>query len=382
MLLLEKNSAIGMETSSRNSQVIHAGLYYPTDSHKAKWCVEGRHRLYEYCRERSVPVNRFGKLVVATTKEQAEGLRALHGQAMRNGVRDVELLTSREQVVEMEPELTTTVAALWSPSTGIVNVHELMRHLLTDAEEEGMTTLALNSEIKEARISDEGRVQLRVPPDDNENPSDNNDDEMWLDCDVVVNAAGLWADQVALAIHTEGTAAEGRGWQPPRQYFCKGTYFRLEGVRHSPFSRLVYPVPDPAGGLGVHATLDEGGQVKFGPDVEWIPVDAAPDELSYVPDPKRAQSFYDSIQRYWPGLPPDSLVPDYCGVRSKLSHPDLPEVRGIGGGDRSVAFHDFLVAGPRDHGVQGLVHLLGMESPGLTSALTVAEHVANLLEQP
>jgi FAD dependent oxidoreductase len=222
VLLLEKNSAIGMETSSRNSQVIHAGLYYPPHSRKAAWCVEGRRRLYGYCRDRSVPVNRCGKLVVATTQEQAVKLHELHGQALRNGVLDVELLTSREHVLDMEPELTTTLAALWSPSTGIVNVHELMQHLLTDAQEEGATTLALNAEIKEARISDEGRIWLRVPPNNRSESSENlssDDDEMWLDCEVVVNAAGLWADQVARVIHTGGTSG-GPCWKPPRQYFC------------------------------------------------------------------------------------------------------------------------------------------------------------------
>lgn len=375
VLLLEKNSAIGMETSSRNSQVVHAGLYYPSNSSKARWCVEGRRRLYRYCREKSVFTNMCGKLVVATTDGQASKVRALHEQALQNGAHDVQLI-GREQVLEMEPQLTTTLSALWSPSTGIVNAHELMQHLLTDAEEEGNATLVLNSEIKEARISDEGRVLLRVPPDDNteKNASDDSD-EMWLDCNVVVNAAGLWADEVARAIHGGGATSSGRSgaWQPPRQYFCKGTYFGLEGGlgRHPPFSRLVYPVPDPAGGLGVHATLDEGRQIKFGPDVEWLPTNEDAHTLSYVPDENRALAFYESIRRYWPGLPPDSLVPGYCGVRPKLSHPNLP----------GPAFHDFCVAGPSDHSVKGLVHLFGMESPGLTSALAVAEHVANLLEE-
>lgn len=425
VLVLEKNSNMGMETTSRNSQVIHGGLYYPNESRKAHWCVQGRDLLYRYCMEKSIPFQRCGKLVVATsTANQARSLQELFKQARRNGVSDVELITDQARIRGMEPELSSDIrSALWSPSTGILeNVHELLFCLLADAEATGTTSLAVNTRVVDARISKEGRVQLLTVPttavcssyDEDRGAgvvhitSTTNDDAVWLDCDAVVNAAGLWADQIARLIHRRDHARSSSSssscssdmWQPPRQYFCKGTYFRLQG-QLPPFRHLVYPVPDPgggtSGGLGIHATLDGAGQIKFGPDVEWMPPECAAEDIRYDPDPSRSESFYASIRRYWPDLQDGALVPDYCGVRPKLLHPHLQQQLFLldhntskGGGEEgrppnhhrapaSAPFRDFCIAGPKDHRIPGLVHLLGMESPGLTSALAIAEHVAAMI---
>jgi L-2-hydroxyglutarate oxidase LhgO len=342
VLLLDRASRIGSETSSRNSEVVHAGLYYPIDSLKAQFCVQGRQQLYDFCDSRSISYNKCGKLIVATDAEQARSnLHEIQKVAVNNGVTDTRIL-SQEELKTMEPEVHAH-SALWSPSTGIVDSHSFMLSLLADAEEHG-TTLALQSEVSEGKIED-GSVHLNV-------------DGTWLSCESVVNSAGLWAHQVASQIHA------GHSWQPPRQYFAKGTYFQLQGP--SPFSHLVYPLPDKRGGLGVHATIDMGGQVKFGPDVEWLDPNTEPDDIDWTPDPDRAQSFYESIRRYWPGLADDTLVPDYIGARPKLSHPDLVE---------SMSFQDFAVLKKEAHGVPGLVHLLGIESPGLTSAMALADFV-------
>lgn len=350
VLLLDRACRIGSETSSRNSQVVHAGLYYPTDSLKAKFCVEGRNMLYDFCKERSIPFQKVGKLIVATDKQQAQTtLRQLQEQAIHNGVTDVRLI-DRHDVKAMEPEV-ESCGALWSPSTGIVDSHDFMVSLLADAQEHG-TTLALVSDVSDGSIDKNGKVQLKI-------------DDMWLSCGMVINCAGLWSHQVADLIHAE------HSWKPPRQYFAKGTYFQLQGT--SPFSHLIYPVPDQRGGLGVHATVDMGGQVKFGPDVEWLDLDMEPDAIDWAPDPARAQSFYQSIRKYWPGLVDDSLVPDYTGVRPKLSHPDLVE---------SMPFQDFMLVREDTHGVPGLVHLLGIESPGLTSAMAIADDIVkNIIKE-
>jgi L-2-hydroxyglutarate oxidase LhgO len=343
VLVIDKASRYGSETSSRNSEVVHAGLYYPQDSLKAKLCVQGRNMMYSYCDSRSISYNRCGKLIVATEKDQVGStLLRLQEQARHNGVTDVKLL-NREEVKAIEPEV-ETYGALWSPSTGIVDSHALMMSLLADAEEHG-ATLALHSEVSNGNVTGD-EIMLSV-------------DEMWLSCDSVINCAGLWAHQVADRIHT------GHSWQPPRQYFAKGTYFQLQGP--SPFSHLIYPVPDCRGGLGVHATIDRGGQVKFGPDVEWQdPGMDNPDAIDFSPDPTRADSFYQSIRKYWPGLVDDALVPDYTGVRPKLSHPTLVE---------SMSFQDFSILKEDTHKVPGLVHLLGIESPGLTSAMAIADYI-------
>ncbi|GAX19739.1 2-hydroxyglutarate dehydrogenase [Fistulifera solaris] len=233
VLIVERNASIGQETSSRNSQVIHAGLYYPQHSFKAKFCVEGRRMLYQYCRERSVDVHQCGKLIVATSEASfRDKLVPLYHQALRNGVTNVQLLTDTAHIADLEPHLSHVIGALWSPSTGIVDSHHFLYSLLADAEAHG-ATLALQSAVEDARITNS--VELQVGG-------------TWIACRNVVNAAGLWADRVASMLH------QNHFWRPPKQYYCKGNYFRLQG-QTSPFSRLVYPLPDERGGLGVHATL-------------------------------------------------------------------------------------------------------------------------------
>lgn len=347
VLILDRAAIIGSETSSRNSEVIHAGLYYPQDSNKAKFCVEGKQLLYEYCKSRHVPVNQCGKLVVATNESQwKRDLPKMKEQANKNGVLDVEL-SSCEQVQELEPQV-DCFGALWSPSTGVVDSHSFMISLLADAEQHG-ATLALNSKVENAFVSSDG-VMLEV-------------DGTLISCQTLVNSAGLWADEIARMIHSDTE------WKPPKQYFAKGNYFRLEGVK-SPFQHLVYPVPEAAGGLGVHATIGwADNSVKFGPDVEWLSPDTLPDNIDMTPDPSRGESFYAAIRKYWSALPEDSLAPDYSGIRPKLSHPETPSGLPV----------DFYIAGKQQHGIPGLVHLLGMESPGLTSSMAIAEYVAEML---
>lgn len=355
LLLLDRAAQIGSETSSRNSEVLHAGIYYPANSLKAQWCVHGKNMLYEYCRDKSVPNRRVGKLVVATAEEQVETLRKLRQQAEQNGV-ETHLL-SKDETLSREPSLSPSVAgALYSPSTGIVDSHSFMVQLLADAEDDGTTTLSLHTEVKDAEITKHSKcIRLFV-------------DGMWLCCRNVVNCTGLWAHGMARLLHRNTE------WQPPQQYFAKGTYFRTSSASPK-FSHLIYPVPDPRGGLGTHATLDLQGQVKFGPDVEWLAVDQTdPDEIDLQPDPARAQSFYESIRSYWPGIASAELVPDYCGIRPKLQHPSLMPGKDV---TQKMPFQDFLVVGSEMHGVPGLIHLFGMESPGLTSSMAIAEHVVN-----
>lgn len=336
VLVLESEGAIGTGTSSRNSEVIHAGIYYPQGSLKATLCVEGRDALYSYAQARGVPHSRCGKLIVATSAEQVGQLDAIRAKAAANGVDDLVLLTA-QQANAMEPQL-HCVAALHSPSTGIVDSHALMLGLLGDLENAG-GMLALKSPIERAECVDGAVVLIAA-------------DGTALRCRTVVNAAGLGAP--ALARRFEGMPAS----VVPREYFAKGCYFTLAG--RAPFGRLIYPVPEP-GGLGVHLTLDLGGQAKFGPDVQWV---EAADDL--VVDPARGERFYDEVRRYWPALPDGALIPGYAGMRPKISGPDAPAA-------------DFVIAGPASHGVPRLVHLFGIESPGLTSCLAIGRHVADLL---
>ncbi|TSD52893.1 NAD(P)/FAD-dependent oxidoreductase [Variovorax sp. KBS0712] len=338
VLVLESEGAIGTGTSSRNSEVIHAGIYYPQGSLKATLCVEGRDALYSYAQARSVPHRRCGKLIVATSAEQVGQLDAIRAKAAANGVDDLVLLTA-QQANAMEPQL-HCVAALHSPSTGIVDSHALMLGLLGDLENAG-GMLALKSPVERAECGGGAVVLIAA-------------DGTALRCRTVVNAAGLGAP--ALARRFEGMPAS----VVPREYFAKGSYFTLAG--RAPFGRLIYPVPEP-GGLGVHLTLDLGGQAKFGPDVQWV---EAADDL--VVDPARGERFYDEVRRYWPALPDGALIPGYAGMRPKISGPDAPAA-------------DFVIAGPASHGVPGLVHLFGIESPGLTSCLAIGRHVAYLLAE-
>jgi len=336
VMVLEAADAIGTGTSSRNSEVIHAGLYYPTGSLKARLCVAGRDMLYAYCAERGVPYRRCGKLLVATSAAQIPGLESIRARAEANGVQGLQWL-SREEARALEPAL-ECVAALHSPSTGIVDSHALMLALQGDLEHAG-GIVALNSPLAQA-----GQAQAAIDLVAQ--------DGTRLQARTVVNAAGLQAP--ALAARFAGLGAA----HVPQAYYAKGSYFTLSGK--APFSRLIYPVPE-AAGLGVHLTLDLGGQAKFGPDVQWVD---SPDDL--LVDPARGDAFYAEVRKYWPALRDGALAPGYAGIR--------PKIHGAG-----VPAADFVIQGPAVHGVPGLVNLFGIESPGLTSALAIAEHVAGLV---
>lgn len=331
--MLEKESTIGTGTSSRNSEVVHAGIYYPPGSLKARLCVAGRLALYPYLAERGIPHRRCGKLIVATDAGQIAGLEKLEAQAKANGVADLHMLEAREARA-LEPEL-SCVAALESPSTGIIDSHAFMLALRGEAEDHG-AAIAFRSPLTGGRVGP-GKIELDV----------GGAAPMRLLARTVVNSAGLFAQHVARSI--DGFPSE----CVPPTYYCKGNYFSLSG--RSPFSRLVYPAPESAG-LGVHLTLDLAGQARFGPDVEWL------ERLDYDVDPGRSRVFYDAIRRYWPGLKDGSLQPAYCGIRPKIQPQGAPS-------------RDFLIQGPDEHGMPGLVNLFGIESPGLTASLAIADRV-------
>ena len=335
-VVLEAEPVFGAGTSSRNSEVVHAGIYYPAGSLKARLCVEGRRRLYAYCERRGVAHRRCGKLLVATDPSQSPRLDALRASARANGLLDPDealVPLTREQARSMEPEV-ACVAALWSPSTGIVDSHGLMMALLGDAEAAG-AVLACSTRFTGARRGAAGFVVAMQA----------GDGAYELACEHLVNAAGLHAQ--AMAARIEGLPI---GTIPSARW-VKGNYFSLSGVR-APFSRLVYPMPN-ALGLGVHATVDLAGQVRFGPDTEPV------DRLDYDVDPARVAAFADSVRAFWPGLPRDALQPAYAGIRPKLEAPDA----------------DFAVHGVDTHGIVGLVALYGIESPGLTACLPLADLV-------
>ena len=335
VIVLEASGSIGSGTSSRNSEVIHAGIYYPRGSLKASLCVAGRERLYAYCQERSIGFNRCGKLIVATNDAQVEQLDGIRMAALANGVTDLQVLSGPD-VMAMEPALYCR-AALLSPSTGIVDSHAFMVSLQGDLERAG-GIVAFQSGVVQGQVCPEGIALTDVSG-------------TTLLATTLVNAAGLAAP--ALARQICGMP----GQHIPHAYFAKGNYFSLAAA--APCQRLVYPVPETAG-LGVHLTLDLAGQARFGPDVQWVD---SPDDL--VVDPARGDAFYAEIRRYWPGLPDGALHPDYAGIRPKIQAPGEPA-------------QDFMIQGPAHHGVPGLVHLFGIESPGLTSALALASYVANL----
>ncbi|RWP37016.1 NAD(P)/FAD-dependent oxidoreductase [Mesorhizobium sp.] len=339
-LILEAENAIGTGTSSRNSEVIHAGIYYPAGSLKARLCVAGRERLYRYCQERAVPHARCGKLIVATDAEQEPMLASILTNAAACGAADLTPLTAAE-ARRLEPKLRGT-AALLSPATGIIDSHALMLALLGDAEEHG-AALSLNTRIASGRIEG-GRIVL-------DTIDSTSGERFKIATARFVNAAGLGATALA------GSLAGFDRQFVPRLRYAKGNYFSVAG--RAPFSRLVYPVPEP-GGLGVHLTLDLDGVARFGPDVEWT------DQLDYRVDPIRGERFYDEIRKYWPDLADGSLQPAYSGIRPKLSGP-------------GEANADFVIQDAAVHGVEGLVNLFGIESPGLTSSLAIADHVAQRL---
>lgn len=342
-VVLERADAIGTATSARNSEVIHGGLYYLRGSLKARLCVTGNPQLYAYCETHGVPHRRCGKLVVATDAAQRAELQRLEAQARANGVSDLQWLDA-PALRALEPAL-HGVAALLSPSTGIVDSHALMVSLQGGLEQHGGAVALCSPVLSMAHTGDAHVLQVG-----GEAPSE-------LSARIVVNAAGLWAPDLA----RQHAGQDAR--RLPQARYAKGSYYALSG--RAPFSRLVYPVPEP-GGLGVHLTLDLAGQARFGPDVEWISP-ASPDEIDYRVNPARAKGFHAAIRRYWPALPDDALQPAYSGVRPKLQW---------SGEDGSAPSHDFVIDGPADHGIPGLVQLFGIESPGLTASLAIADEVS------
>ena len=337
VVVLEAAAAIGTHTSSRNSEVIHAGLYYPTGSWKARLCVAGREQLYAYCAARGVPHRRIGKLVVATTSDEVDSVASYAARGEANGVTDLAWL-SRDEMRALEPAV-QAVAGFLSPSTGILDSHALMLALQGDAERDG-AVVAFNARVV-AGAARPGELLLEV----------DGSERTTLRCASVVNAAGLWAPDVARALDGFPAALV------PPHWFAKAHYFVLAG--RSPFAHLVYPVANEAF-LGVHVTVDLAGQARFGPDIEWV------DGVDYRFDEGRAPAFYAAVRRYFPALPDGALVPGYTGVRPKISGPGQPAA-------------DFMLQTPADHGIAGLVNLFGIESPGLTSSLAIAEEVARAL---
>ncbi|MEN6543407.1 NAD(P)/FAD-dependent oxidoreductase [Parvibaculum sp.] len=343
VVVLERAGAIGTGISARNSEVIHGGIYYPGGSLKARLCVEGRRMLYTYLDRHGLPHRRCGKLIVANDAAQEAELTRLAERGRANGVEGLTFLTSAEARA-LEPALRCT-SALSSPETGILDAHGFMLSLQGEIEDAG-GAIALGSPLIRAEASGRGfalHVGGAAP--------------MRLNARVLVNSAGLSAP--AVAARTEGLAPE----HVPQAHYAKGNYFSLTGA--APFSRLIYPIPE-AAGLGVHLTLDLGGQARFGPDVEWIDP-LSTDEIDYAVDARRGDGFYAAIRSYWPALPDGALQPAYAGVRPKLGGP--------------AAASDFVISGPEAHGLAGLVNLFGIESPGLTASLAIADEVAARLSE-
>lgn len=341
-ILLEREDSFGTISSARNSEVIHAGIYYPKGSLKAKLCVKGNHLLYEYCRSHQVSTQTYGKLIVATDANQLDDLQAILYKAQKNHVPDIKII-SGEQARALEPQLQCE-AAILSGSTGVVDSHGLMLSLLGGFEDAG-GMVAYQSPLLSAKPVGhhaEGGFELEI----------GGTDGMKIQTKLLINCAGLSAPAIAQKI--EGLPKE----QIPKAYFAKGNYFSLSGK--SPFSHLIYPIPEP-GGLGVHLTLDMGGQAKFGPDVEWLDIEEEA-QISYTVDPHRGDGFYAAVRQYWPALKDGALQVDYSGVRAKIVPPNAPA-------------GDFYFDGPQQHQLHGLFNLYGFESPGLTSCLAIAQHL-------
>jgi len=339
VIMLESERHFGMHTSSRNSEVIHAGIHYEPNSLKARLCVAGRALLYRYCEERGIPHRRCGKFTVATAATQLAALEKIESNARANGVFDLEWLDG-SQARGAEPEL-QCIRALSSPSTGIIDSHVLMQSLLADAEANG-ANIAYDARVTSLRTAS-GGIEIAI----------NGESMPIVRARTVVNSAGLQADRVASSI--EDFPAQ----FIPKVHFAKGSYFSLSGA--SPFSRLVYPAPPPGGHLGIHMTIDLGGAARFGPDSEWV------QSLDYAVDAKRVGLFAEAIRQYWPGLSEARLYPAYAGIRPKISGPGEPA-------------RDFCISGPKEHGVAGLVNLFGMESPGLTASLALGEYIAAMAD--
>ena len=343
VLVTDQAEGIGTGTSSRNSEVIHAGIYYPAGSLKARLCLAGKHLLYDYCRERGVAHRQLGKLIVASDETEHEALKNILHKAQANGVHDLQWLDAR-QAQALEPALNCT-AALLSPSTGIIDSHGLMLAYQGDAEN-ASAQCVFHCPFESARALSDGGFEVS-----GFEVSFGGLEPMTLTCDMLINAAGLQAP--ALANRIDGLDPS----HIPTAYLCKGSYFNLQGK--APFDHLIYPVPQRAG-LGVHLTLDLGGQAKFGPDTQWV------DREDYDIDPKRCEDFYEAVRRYWPDLKDGALQPGYTGIRPKISGPDEPAA-------------DFCLSGPREHGLTGLVNLFGIESPGLTASMAIGLEVKRIL---
>ena len=337
VIVVEAAEGIGTETSSRNSEVIHAGIYYPKGSLMARTCVAGRRLLYAYCAEHGVPHRNCGKLIVATNDAESDKLAEIKGRAEANGVEGMRLLSAAEATA-MEPNLALHRGAAVARAPASSTATPTCWRCRATPKSRG-AMLAFHSPVKQGRVVD-GGIEIEV----------GGTEPMNLRCRLVVNSAGLHAP--ALAQKIAGMPSD----RVPPAYYAKGNYFTLAG--RSPFSRLIYPVPVP-GGLGVHITVDMGGQAKFGPDVEWI------DGIDYTVDPHRADKFYAAVRRYWPALKDGALQPGYAGIRPKIVPPGAPA-------------QDFTVQGPAEHGVPGLINLFGIESPGLTSSLALAEQVRDI----
>jgi len=346
-ILLEREAAFGTISSARNSEVIHAGIYYPKDSLKAKLCVQGNRLLYEYCRSHQVATQAYGKLIVAADETQIDDLQAILYKAQNNGVPEIKMI-SGDAAKALEPNLQCS-AAILSSSTGIVDSHGYMLSLLGGFEDAGGMVAYQSPLISAKPIGNHaaGGFELEI----------GGADGMQIQTKLLMNCAGMSAP--ALAQKIEGLAKE----QIPKAYFAKGNYFSLSGK--SPFGHLIYPIPEP-GGLGVHLTLDMGRQAKFGPDVEWLDIEQE-DQIDYTVDSKRGEGFYAAVRRYWPGLEDGALQPDYSGVRAKIVPSNAPA-------------GDFYFDGPQQHSLHGLFNLYGFESPGLTSSLAIAKHLEMLIK--
>lgn len=350
VLVLDAESAIGQGVSSRNSEVIHAGIYYPPGSLKAQVCVRGKKLLYAHCEKHHITANGIGKLIVACDNNELAVLETLRQRALKNGVADITFVDA-DAAKNMQPGL-QCCGALHSPSTGIVDSHSLMLSLHAEIENNGGMVVC-NSVVSHIETGTDSTHTVTI--------KDDADTDTILRCNEVINSAGLHA--VPLANKTLGLPIN----SIPQAKYAKGNYFKLQG--RTPFSSLIYPAPV-QGGLGVHLTIDIGGQARFGPDVEWLDDDALSETSpDYQVDPRRADSFYAAIRTYWPALPDNALLPDYAGIRPKIQRPGTADA-------------DFEIATHQQHGIAGLVNLYGIESPGLTSSLAIAEIVASVITNP
>ncbi|KAL8248956.1 hypothetical protein R6Q59_005824 [Mikania micrantha] len=364
VLVIESGSTFGSGTSSRSSQVIHGGIYYPPNSLKACFCVRGRRLLYDYCQEHGIPHKQTGKLIVATRNEEVPKLNHLLNRGIENGVEGLKMLDASEAMA-MEPQL-QCIGALWSPTSGIIDSHSLMLSQLGEAESHG-TTFCYNNTVVGAHLEG-NQIYLHISETESLQNRDHNSQwhpDILLLPKVVVNSAGL--SSAALARRFSGINPRAI----PPSYYARGCYFSLLNTKVPPFKHLIYPVPED-GGLGVHVTLDLDGQVKFGPDVEWLhhidDISSIQNMFDYTVSADRAKKFYPEIRKYYPLLKDDSLQPGYAGIRPKLAGP-------------GEGFADFIIQGEESHGIPGLVNLFGIESPGLTSSMAIAEHVATKLSR-